>query len=294
MLKIKLWILIVLTMSAFCGCSSDISGKNILKKSDSEIVQKQNVTNNDVVEEKVELAKPKIQEENNLLLTNDINYEIYFEKFTVENKDKNTDILIEYPQIKKMKSLEIQKKVNKLLREKAISVFGGEGVEGLSLLMNTKVEYSNANIISVKYTGYGYYSGAVNGNDIMYATNINLKTGEIIDIRNLFTACFQQKLNRNVFEFNGIGKAAEGETIDPNSLEYGYVNGDESIILEIFKNFYNNKAVDKYYFSEKYFNIIVETPSGPTIYLELAASYDDLKDCMKYKDGFWNDILKLK
>lgn len=294
MIKIKLWILLILAMFSFCGCSSKISEKNITEKTGSEIAQELNITNREVQEEKVELAKPNIQEANNLNLTNDIEYEIYFEKFTVKNKDKHTDILIEYPQIKKMKSLEMQKKVNKLLREKAISVYGGEGVEELSLSMKTKVEYSNSNIISVKYTGYGYYFGVANGNDIMYATNINLKTGEIIDINNLFTECFQQKLNRNVFKYNGVDKASEGENIDPNSFEYGYVNGDESIILEMFKNYYSDKATDKYYFSEKNFNIIAKTPSGPTIYLELAASYDDLKDCMNYKDGFWNELLKLK
>lgn len=227
-------------------------------------------------------------------LTNDTEYKIYFEKFTVKDKDTHTDILIEYPQIKNMKSLELEDKINKLLKEKAISVYGDEGVEGLSLPMKTKIEYFNSNIISVKYTGYGYYFGAINGDDIMYATNINLKTGQIIDIHNLFTDHFQQKLNRNVFKFNGLGKTSEGNDINPDSLEYGYVNGDESIILEMFKNYYSNKAIDKYYFSDKYFNIIAETPSGPTVYLELAASYDNLRDCMNYNNGFWSDILKLK
>lgn len=281
MIKIKLWILLVLVMLTFCGCSS-------------KIIQEQNMTNKEVQEEKVELSKPKILEANNLNLTNANGNEIYYERFTVKDKDKHTNVLIKYPQIKNMKSLEIQKKVNKLIREKAISVYGGEGVEGLSLPMKTKVEFFNSNIISVKYTGNGYYFGAANGNDIMYATNINLKTGEIIDIHNLFTDCLQQKLNRKVFKFNGAGKANEGETIDPNTLEYGYVNGDESIILEMFKNYYSNKSTDKFYFSKKYFNIIAETPSGPTTYFELKASYDDLKDCMNYKDEFWNELLKLK
>lgn len=238
-------------------------------KPNGKIIHEQYVTNEEVQEE--------------------LDNEIYYEKFTVKDKEKHTDILIEYPQIKNMKSLEMQKKFNDLLMEEAISIYVGEGVEGLSLPMKTKVEYFCTNFISVKYTGYEYYYGAVNGNDIMYATNINLKTGEIIDIRNLFTDSFQQKLNRNVFKFNGTGKAGEGETIDPNSLEYGYVNGDVSIILEMFKNYYSNKATDNYYFSENYFNIIAETPGGSTIYLELAASYEDLKDCMNGKEEFWDD-----
>ena len=248
------WIFIVLAMFSLNGCSSNIQEKGITIKTDSEIVQEQNLADKEVRNEKIKSQEPKIQEANKLNLTNDAENKIYFKKFTVKNKDNHTDILIEYPQIKNMKSKQIEMKVNKLLKEKAISVYGGEGVEGLSLPMKTKVEYFNSSIISVKYTGYGYYYGAANGNDIMYATNMNLETGEIIDIRNLFTECFQQKLNRKVFKFNGVGKASEGETIDPDALEYGYVNGDESIILEMFKNYYSNKANDKYYFSDKYFN----------------------------------------
>lgn len=286
--------LIILVMFIFYGCSSNVLESSTTKKIDSEIVQEENLTDKEVQKEIVKLQESKIQESNKLNLTNEADCKIYFEKFAVKNKDMHTDILIKYPQIKNMKSLEIEMKVNKLLKEKAISVYGGEGFEGLSLPMETKVEFFNSTIISVKYTGYGYYYGAANGNDIMYATNINLKTGEIIDIRNLFTDCFQRKLNRKVFKYNGIGKASEGEVIDSDSLEFGYVNVDESIVLEMFENFYRNKATDKYYFSERYFNIITETPSGPTIYLELAASYDDLKDCMNDKDGLWNEILKLR
>jgi len=221
---------------------------------------------------------------------NDIDYEIYFEKYIVKNEDKQTDILIEYPQLKNMKSLDMQKKVNKLLSDKAISDYKGDGVDGLSLSMKTKVEYANSNIISVKYTGFAYYPNTANGYDVMYATNINLKTGEVIDIHNLFTDGFKQKLNRDVFIYNCEDKVVEDQFLSPYSFEYGYLNAEESIIIEMFENYYCNKAIDKYYFSKKYFNIIVETTSGPAIYLELATSYEELKDCMNYEDEFWNEL----
>lgn len=290
MVNKKYWFLIVFVMFTFYGCASNVIEKNTTEKLNIETIQEQNLMDKDI--QKDELEKPKIGWANKL--TNNIDYEIYFEKFAKKNKDTHTDILIEYPQIKNMRSLEIEIKVNKLLKEKAISVYGCEDIKGLNLPMKTKVECFNSNIISVKYTGYEYYFGAINGNDRMYATNINLKTGKIIDINNLFTDHFQEKLNRNVFKFNGVGKAVEGETIDLSSHEYGYINADNNIILEIFKNYYSNKTVDDYYFSEKYFNIIAKTPSGPTMYLELAASYNDLKDCMKNDDGFWNEILNLE
>lgn len=273
MLKTRHWFLVVVLALVFSGCSASIEKNNFTEKIDGITVQGKNSPSKEVQKEKEE---------------------IYFERFAVKNIEKHTDILIEYPQIKNMKSLEIEMKINKLLKEKAISYYGDEGVDGLDLPMETKVEYFNSNIISVKYTGYGYYSGTIHGNDITYATNINLKTGEIIDIRNLFTDRFREKLNRNVFKYIGPEQVSEGESIDPNSHEYIYINADDSIILEMFENYNSNKDVDKYYFSENSFNIIAETPSGPTVYLELAASYDDLKDCMNDDEDFWDEILKFK
>lgn len=270
-MKTKHWFLVVMLALIFSGCSGNMQKNNFTEKIDGKTVQGRHSPGKELQKE-----------------------EIYFKRFSVKNIEKHTDILIEYPQINNMKSLEIEMKINKLLKEKAISDYGDEDVDGLNLPMKTKVEYFNSNMISVKYTGYGYYHGAINGNDVLYATNINLKTGEIIDIRKLFTDRFQEKLNRNVFKFNGPEKAGVGESIDPNSQEYGYINADDSVISEMFTNYNSNKDVDKYYFSEKSFNIIAETPSGPTAYLELAASYDDLKDCMNNDNGFWDEFLEFK
>lgn len=295
--KIKPCILLISLTFLLCGCSNKIMEPNeqtIIEKTSSEITEEQSQLSKEVQEKKSDLTEPIFQGTDILNITNDTDYEIYFDKFIVKNEDKQTDIIIEYPQIKNMKSPDIQKKVNKLLSEKATSNYRGEDVDGLSLSMKAKVEYANENIISVKYTGFAYYSGAVNGYDIMYATNVNLKTGEIIDIHDLFTDSFKQKLNRNVFKYNGADKVGDGETLDPNSIEYGYINADEGIIKEMFENYYCNMDIDNYYFSDKYFNIIVKTPSGPIIYLELAASYEKLEDCMNFKDRLWDDILILK
>jgi hypothetical protein len=69
--------------------------------------------------------------------------------------DIYTDIFIEYPQIKNMELLEIEMKVNKLLKEKAVLIYKDKDIEGLNLPIKTKVEYFSSDIISVKYTGYG-------------------------------------------------------------------------------------------------------------------------------------------
>lgn len=279
MIKRVYVVLNIIILLLLYGCSSKSHEKSITDESESKIIQE-------------ESQNSIMQEEKDLYLIKDDEYQIYYEKFTVNNEDTNTDVLIEYPQVRNMKSQEIEKNVNKLLKEKAISVYGTGDIEGLNLPMETKVEFYNSSIISVKYSGYAYYYGAANGNEIMYATNINMNTGEVIDMRSLFTESFEQKLNRKVFCYNGIDKASEGEAINPDSLENGYVHGDESVIMEMFSNYYSSMAIENYYFSENGLNIIAKAPSGPTIYFELVASYNDLEDCMDNKESFWNQILK--
>jgi hypothetical protein len=263
-LKKTKWFLVILLMITLYGCSGNVS------------------------------EKKSIQDTNNMELLKDVDYELFFEKFELLDEVTHTDILIEYPQIKKMKSPELEMKVNALFKEKAISVYEDDDTEGLRLQIETNIEYLSSNIISVKYSGYGFYDGAINGNNIMYATNIDIKTGKIINIQDIFNDRFREMLNREIFMSNGEGKAGEGEAIEPNTHEYGYINADESIISDMFDLYYSSLSSEKYYFSEEYFSIIVKVPSGPTAYLELVANYNDLKDCMNYDDGFWDVILKSK
>lgn len=203
----------------------------------------------------------------------------------------HTDILIKYPQIKGMDLPEIELEVNALLKEKAISIFDGNASKGLSLEMETKIEFFNSNLISVKYSGYGQYYDAMSVNDIMYATNIDLKTAKLINVQDLFSD-FQEMLNHDVFMYSGADKASDGEAIESNTHEYGYINADKSIITEMFNEYYNKLTSEKYYFSDEYFNIIVKVPSGQTAYLELAANYNDLKNYMKLDNKLWDAILK--
>lgn len=246
----------------------------------------------DYLDNKNILDKEEIKKTNcsNIDISSDNSYEIYFETFSSVNKLTHTNIQIKYPQLKGMVSDKLEIKINNLIKEKAISVYNTKDSEGLTLPMDTSVEFFNSNIISIKYSGYGYYYGAINGNNIMYATNINLKTGEIIDIKDLFNDDFKNMLNRNIFRYNGADKVDVGKEIEPNSQEYEYTYADTSIVEQMFENYYNNMRIDKYYLSDTEFNLIMNTPSGPTIYLELAASYDDLESCMNINNELWNDI----
>lgn len=262
------WFLIMLMIFLLVGCSNNVLVENLPESFGDDDIQEQDFLNDETQEEETE-----------------IEYEVHFERFELLNEVEYTDILIEYPQIKGLESPETEMKVNALLKDKAMSVYETEASKGLSLQIKPQIEYSSSNLISVKYLGHEQYHDTMSINDIMYATNINLKTGKIVNIQEVFNDDFQQKLNRDIFIYNGVDKAGEGETIETNTHEYGYVNADESIISEMFDNYYSDLTSEKYYFGDDNFSIIIRVPSGPTVYLELAASYKHLKGCMN------NDIL---
>ncbi|WP_167958160.1 DUF4163 domain-containing protein [Anaerosporobacter faecicola] len=276
------FIVILLLLLLYCCYSSILDEKNETNKH----------TDTGYRKEQTDVERKECYDE--IDVATEFAFNLHYEEFSRIDNATHTDIHIEYPQINNMKSVEIEKKVNMLLKEKAISLYLDFDSEGLNLPMKTNIEYCNSNILSVKYSGYGYYYVAINGMNIMYATNIDLNTGEIINIHVLFTERFQGVLNRNVFRYDGEDQASEGESMDPNSNAYRYSTADESIIMEMFENYYNDLQTDRYYFSESGFHLLVITPSGPTIFLELVASYEDLKSCMNFSNGFWDDYFDLQ
>lgn len=219
---------------------------------------------------------------------------ICWEKHEVIDESTHTYVYIEYPQVKGMTSAEQEKQVNSLLKESVIPYYTGESIKGFNLEMETSIEFFNDSLISVKYSGFGYYYGEKDVVDTLYAVNIDLKTASLIDVHELFSDNFRECLIRDVFEYDGFNKSGEGEMIDQNSHEYGYANADEGLISEMFDNYYSNLTNEKYYFSEDNFNLIVKVPSGATAYLELVAKYNDLKDYMKLDNELWDVILEPK
>lgn len=220
-------------------------------------------------------------------------YEVYLEKYELIDESKNTSVFIEYPQIKERDKSDVEKKINSLLNELAISYYDAEFSKGLNLEIKAKVMHNDSNLISVKYEGLSHYDDTMKVNNIVFATNIDLKTGNVIKLEDAFNEKFEQKLNQEIFVYNGLDKVNEGDELDPNSHEYGYVNADKEIIYEMFLKYYSSKNSDKFYFGENYLGIIVKVPSGPLVYLELAASYLDLSECMR-NNVIWENLLESK
>lgn len=212
---------------------------------------------------------------------------LYWENHEIIDEATHTNVYIEYPQVNGMVSSKLETQVNSLLKNSVVPFYSGESVVGLNLDMKTSIEFFNDSLISVKYSGFGYYYGAKDVVDTLYAVNIDLKTASIINIHELFRDNFRECLNRDVFVYSGFDKSGEGKTIDPNSHEYGYINADETIVSEIFDNYDSNMTNEKYYFNEDKFNLIVKVPSGSSAYLELATDYNSLKKYMQIDNEFW-------
>lgn len=221
-------------------------------------------------------------------------YKIYYENFISTNKKNNTNIIIKYPQIKGMNSKEKQNKINKLIKDKAIYTFYDDDkkiIEGLNLNVNTEITYFSEKIISIKYSTKYYYWKNMKTYESIYATNLDLINAELIDAKKIFNNNLKKILSRNLFTYKGPYKSKDLKNIETNTYEYGYVYGDDEIIVELFDRYYNELRDDRYYFDKDKFTLIVEIPSGPTSVIELCSDYNSIKSAFNLNYKIWNEFI---
>lgn len=227
--------------------------------------------------------------------TNDSSNRVYYEDFKLIDEGIHTNIQIEYPQLKGMKSLKIQQKINKLIKEKAIYTLYDEEEEikkGLNLNVKAEVKYLSLDLISIKYTAQSHYWNTMKVYEIIYATNINIETGELLNYKALFNNSFRAILNRKVFKYSSPDKAIKSENLDVNSYEYGYLHGENEILRELFDKFYNDFRESNYYFNKTKFTIIVEIPDGSGTNIELSTDYSNMRNVINNKYKIWNEFIK--
>ncbi len=279
MKRLRCLIILVILLTTV-GCDIDKASKNSNDTLNNNGSQEQYSNVSDVSDNETESNKSNVQDSSNTSQNVTQLYELYYETFELIDEMKKTNILIQYPQISGMDSLELEKIINSLLKENAIHVYASKVSDGLNLQIEMQIKYFDANLISVRYAGYEHYHGSMRVYGVLYATNINLNTGELLHINDIFNDEFQKKLNRDIFKYNGSDKVLDGEVVKPNTHEYGYINADDSIITDMFEKYLNNVSDSEFYFSENALNIIVKVPSGPTAYLELIADLEDLGTCI--------------
>ena len=220
-------------------------------------------------------------------------YKIYYENFKLVNNKTNTNVQIKYPQLEGIKSLEKQKKINKLIREKAIFTLYSEDKEvkdGLNLEVRAEVKYFSKNLISIKYSAKSHYQDTMRVYEIIYSTNIDIENAGLLNYKLLFNNNFRKILNRKLFKYSSLDKAKKEEKMDRNSYEYGYTYGNDEIIKELFDKYYNEFGENRYYFDKTKFTLVAEIPDGSGRNIELSAEYKDIKNAINSKYKIWNEF----
>lgn len=214
-------------------------------------------------------------------------YEIYYETFEVLDEINDTDVLIQYPQITGLDTLEIE--INSLLKEEGVKIYNDNVSDALTLHVEAQVKYLDQNLISVRYAGTQHYHDTMRVNDVLFGTTISLTTGEVVNITDFLNEEFKNQLTRDTFKYAGPEEVLED--VQPNTHHYGYLNADESIITEMLEKYMDEVTHRSFYLTEDSLYLFVLVPSGPSVYLELKAELKDLESCI-YEDSVVSTIVR--
>lgn len=121
------------------------------------------------------------------------------------------NIIIRYPQITKMKDSNLEDKINHLLKEDALKILEYYQVnfEGDSMEVDFEVKRCDEESLSVVYTGAYIWQGAANHANILYSSNIHMKTGTHISLAD----------EKEIDEIAAALKSSEGYDVITDSEE---------------------------------------------------------------------------
>jgi hypothetical protein len=108
-------------------------------------------------------------------------------RIRIEKYSPNKDYLVYYPQVAGMPNQEAEMRVNLLLQQKskAIDIPSHEPLD-FSYYGDFSVSFFQKNLLVLKLEGYHYPFGAAHGMPYQVYVHINLKTGRIYELKDLF------------------------------------------------------------------------------------------------------------
>lgn len=221
----------------------------------------------------------------------DIKKDVDF-KLTQVNCSKSDDNIkyeIKYPEISGLNDYVKQKRINSTLKKEALKVlkYYENPYDFVELNIDYKVLMKNLNVLSIQYSGVGSVRNAAHPNNLFFTTNINIKTGERLRLKDIINI---DKDFTNKF-LNGEFKAvwpAQSEALKH------YTNEE---ILEYFKeadsldNIGTELQSDVFsYFTNESFGISISVSHAIGDHAEFEIKYKDLKDNIKTQFEIYNDL----
>ncbi|WP_081756810.1 DUF4163 domain-containing protein [Gorillibacterium massiliense] len=127
-------------------------------------------------------SKPSINAETK---KTDSNFTI--EKSNVTKNDDKLNYTINYPQISGLSDTDKQKMINSTLKNEALKVLNYyESPYGsVELNLDYEIVLKNPSLLSVQYRGLGSVSNAAHPNSLFFTTNLNIKTGEKLRLKDI-------------------------------------------------------------------------------------------------------------
>ena len=258
-------------------------------KGESRLPSKKNIEN------KAHTAVPtvKITDSNNTQQKPDVKNGVEY-KVTGLNYSKSDDELkydIKYPQISELSDTDKQKKINNILKDEAIKVLNyyEDSYGSVELKIDYKAVLMNPYILSIQYSGVGSVSNAAHPNSLFYTTNINIKTGDRLKLKDIINVDmkFANKFLKG--EFKAL-RPEQSEVLELLSAEDVQENFNEADSLD---NISTEKQSDVFsYFTNDSFGISISVGHALGDHAEFEINYQDLKDNIKTENGIWKDLLQ--
>ena len=214
-----------------------------------------------------------------------------------EKKEKN--VVINYPQLTGFKNKNIQNKVNKTIKDAALSRYyfakkkDSNFFDNAENIIDYTIEYIDKNIISIVFRGYSYEMVNKEMRSVyfeIYTVNVNLHTGNIITINELFEDSYKEIINCKDLDscyYNGYYHEVSVSPYKYDS-EYEYGSTNEGDTVAFYSDSYD-KSPNKFYIKENGFVFIIPGSNSDWTFV---ANYDDLMDSIKWENEVWAGIFK--
>lgn len=232
----------------------------------------------------------KVEDKNNQQKPDNLNRVDY--KITKLNYSKSYAQLkynIKYPQISGLSDNDKQKNINRTLKDEALKVskYYENPYGSVEFDIDYKVALKNPNILSIQYSGVGSVSNAAHPNNLFYTTNINIKTGDRLRLKDIVNI---DKNFANKF-LNGEFKTLwpeQGGALKHFTNEEIQEYFEEADSLD---NIGTEKQSDVFsYFMNDSLGISISVAHAIGDHAEFEIKYQNIKDNINLENEIWKDF----